>query len=260
MKQMDQTVLEVVNHIIQQHPHLAPAIESIAGVAQGKGYGSETIAHEVAVVSKLLGKVPTLAIDIGGNIGDYSAQLRVDNEALEVHIFEPSLTNINKLTARFQGLDCVHVVPRGLSDTAGTATLFADVSGSGMGSLSKRSLDHLNIHFDVTEEIQTMVFEDYWVQVLQRRPIDIVKIDIEGHELAALRGFGAALQAVRVIQFEFGGTDIDTRTFFKDFWLLFVANQFDLYRITPFGELKISSYRESDECFSISNYVAVNRR
>jgi hypothetical protein len=127
-----------------------------------------------------------------------------------------------------------------------------------MGSLTKRSLDHLHIHFDVTESVQTIVFEDYWTTVLQKRPIDIVKIDIEGHELSALKGFGAALGAVKVVQFEFGGTDIDTRTFFKDFWLLFAAHGFEIYRITPFGELKISSYRESDECFSISNYVAVN--
>jgi hypothetical protein len=46
----------------------------------------------------------------------------------------------------------------------------------------------------------------------------MVKMDIEGHELTALKGFGAALDVARVLQFEFGGCNIDSRTYFQDFW------------------------------------------
>jgi hypothetical protein len=88
----------------------------------------------------------------------------------------------------------------------------------------------------------------------------MVKIDIEGHELSALRGFGSALDSTRVLQFEFGGTDIDTRTFFQDFWYFFRDRNFDLYRITPLGAQKITRYQESDEYFSITNYIASNGR
>lgn len=35
---------------------------------------------------------------------------------------------------------------------------------------------------------------------------------------------------------------------------------FDLYRITPIGIELISVYRESDEFFPTTNYLAVNRR
>lgn len=85
-----------------------------------------------------------------------------------------------------------------------------------------------------------------------------MKIDIEGLELAALRGFGAALDATSVLQFEFGGCNIDTRSYFRDFWTLFQRRGFTLYRITPFGLDRIARYRESDEFFSTTNYVARN--
>jgi hypothetical protein len=103
-------------------------------------------------------------------------------------------------------------------------------------------------------------FEDYWTERLGRRDLDIVKIDIEGHELAALDGFGDAILATRVLQFEFGGSNIDTRTYFQDFWYFFRRFEFDLYRITPFGLAYVDRYREVDETFLVTNYVAVNRR
>ena len=69
--------------------------------------------------------------------------------------------------------------------------------------------------FDYSEDVQTLRFDRYWPDHLDGGRIDIAKLDIEGHELQALTGFGAALSACRVIQFEFGGCNIDTRTFFQ---------------------------------------------
>jgi len=86
-----------------------------------------------------------------------------------------------------------------------------------------------------------------------------VKLDIEGHELAALKGFGRALNVTRALQFEFGGCNIDTRTYFQDFWYFFRDQHFDLYRITPFGAERIRRYKERDEFFKTTNYIAVRR-
>ncbi len=77
--------------------------------------------------------------------------------------------------------------------------------------------------------------------------------------MAALQGFGGALSVVRAVQFEFGGANIDTRTYFRDFWYLFTEAGFDLFRITPFGPQRLGRYRERDEFFSTTNYVAVRR-
>jgi hypothetical protein len=111
-----------------------------------------------------------------------------------------------------------------LSDEAGSATLFSNEPGSGLGSLTKRKLEHFNIAFDTTETINTVRFEDYWKTTLQCRQLDMVKIDIEGHELTALKRFGGALHVAKVIQFEFGGCNIDTRTIFSRFLVLTTTN------------------------------------
>ena len=239
---------------------IARYLEKVAFYAQGKGYGSATIKQENKLVHQFLKKTPILAVDIGGNIGEYSAELRRLNPSLEIHIFEPSSVNIDKLKARFGEDEGINVLPYAVSGSEGSATLFSNRAGSPLGSLTKRKIDHHNIEFNHQETINTIRFEDYWNNHLKKRNIDIVKIDIEGHELSALEGFGEALLNSRVIQFEFGGCNIDTRTFFQDFWNFFRDKNFEIYRITPFGAEEINIYREYDEFFSTVNYIAVNKK
>ncbi|HEX3892289.1 MAG TPA: FkbM family methyltransferase [Terracidiphilus sp.] len=237
----------------------ALGIERMAAYAQGKGYGTSSIRQENALVHKLLNRQPQLVIDIGGNIGDYTAELRRRNPLAEVHTFEPSPTNVGRLRSRFKDDKNIFIVPFAVSDTVGAATLYSDDPGSGLASLTQRKLDHFGIHLNVKESIDTIRFEDYWLKALNGRPLDIVKIDIEGHELAALKGFGNAISSTSVFQFEFGGCNIDTRTFFQDFWYFFKEHEFEIFRITPLGLDQITRYRELDEFFSTTNLIAAKR-
>lgn len=235
-------------------------VEKVAARAQGKGYGSSTIQQENRLTHKLMDSPPRLAIDIGGNVGNYTAEIRRRNPSTEIHTFEPSSKNIKTLESRFSNDPHIHIVPCAVSDSVGVFTLYSDTPGSGASSLTQRKLDHFNIHFDVTESVRTIRFEDYWMQQLGGRALDLVKMDIEGHELAALKGFGQAIEATKILQFEFGGCNIDTRTSFQDFWYFFKDHGFELHRISPLGLDRIASYRESDEFFITTNYIAVNRR
>ncbi len=225
----------------------------------GKGYGAATIVQEVRMVSSLLGRRPRLAVDIGGNIGDYSAELLRVFPGIELHVFEPATSNANRLRARFAAQEQVSLQQAALSDVAGRMTLFADQDGSALASLAQRQRGRLNVRFDPMEEVEVRRFDTYWKQSLSSRVIDIVKIDVEGYELMVLRGFGEAIRNVRVLQFEFGGTNIDTKVFFRDLWGFFEKAGFDLYRITPLGVMRIEHYQERDELFIITNFIAVNR-
>jgi FkbM family methyltransferase len=237
---------------------LSKLVERFSGYAQGKGGYFMGIRQEVKLAHQMLKSAPQLAIDIGGNVGEYTVELRKKNPSLEIHTFEPSSTNIEKLKARFSSDKNIKLIPCAVSSSTGLATLFSNEPGSGLGSLVKRKLDHFNIDFNFKEPIETLRFEEYWEDRLAKRTIDIVKIDIEGHELAALDGFGKALQSTKVIQFEFGGCNIDTRTYFQDFWYFFKDHGFEIYRMTPFGLEHIQQYRESDESFATTNFLAVN--
>lgn len=236
------------------------SVERIAAYLQGKGWGSSTVAKEFASAVSLLDKNGlSLCIDIGGNKGTYTEEVVRKFPKAKVVVFEPAKVSIKILTKKFGKQKNVAIEPFGVSNVSGSATLYSDEDGSGLASLTKRRLDHFNIDFANTEPIETIIFEDYWKKHLDSKPINICKIDIEGHELDALAGFGEALKHIDIIQFEFGGCNIDTRTFFQDFWYFFADNNFEVFRITPFGTVRIGRYSELDEFFSTTNYLAKRR-
>lgn len=107
------------------------------------------------------------------------------------------------------------------------------------------------------EQVSLIRFDEYWKNKDQL--IDYVKIDVEGHELDVLEGFGELINKIKLIQFEFGGCNIDTRTFFQDFWYFFQEKEFLLYRISPRGCRQIKFYTPREENFITSNYIAVNQ-
>jgi FkbM family methyltransferase len=232
--------------------------ERLIAWLMGKGYGSATLEQEVKAALSLLTRIPVLAIDVGGNVGGYSKALlsRVPN--LEIHIFEPSSVNTVKLHNSFTGNQKVYIKPMGLSDKDADAILYADKLGGGLGSLTNRRLEHFGIEMNATEMVHTIRFEDYWKNTLKSRTIDLAKLDIEGFELAALHGFGQAIRETRVIQFEFGGCNLDTRTNFQDFYYFFTGLNFKIYRITPLGLNEINKYDELDEIYLTTNFLAVN--
>lgn len=239
---------------------LAKFFEKASAYAQGKGYGTATVRQENILVHRLLARPPKLALDIGANVGEYTSEIRRYNLKTEIHLFEPSAINVSRLMEKFRCDDRVTVVPCALSNITGSAFLFSDRPGSGMASIVKRRVDHLGIDFDIKEFVATLRFEEYWTQTLQSREVDIAKIDAEGCELQILHGFGNAIFATKVLQFEFGGCNVDSRTFFRDFWYFFTEKGFVLYRITPLGAVRLEHYEESDEFFSTTNYIAVNTK
>ena len=63
--------------------------------------------------------------------------------------------------------------------------------------------------------------------------IDFVKIDTEGYEYNVLKGFGDSLHKVRILQFEYGGTYLDSNTTLRQ-----VLDYLEQYGFTRFFYLK----------------------
>jgi len=231
-------------------------VEKMAARLQGKGWGAGTVKNEVRAAVRLMeANTLNLCIDIGGNKGNYTAQILKYFPDARIFIFEPSKVNQEIIAKKIHHRN-VFIKGAAVSRQKGKATLFSNRPGSGLASLSRRRLNHVNIDFSYEEEVETIRFEDFWEEQLQRAFINICKLDIEGHELDALEGFGAALHNIDVIQFEFGGCNIDTRTYFQDFWYFFKSHGYILYRITPFGISLVKKYKEIDEHFTTTNYLA----
>lgn len=234
-------------------------LEYLALKFQGKGYGAISIDKEVSAVLRLLKGNLNMAIDIGANIGSYTERLLQSKPDIEVHLFEPASVNYLKLISKFENFSNVFINQLAVSNQNQASILYSNFAGSPLGSLSKRNLSHFNVEFEEQENIVSIKFEDYWRDILKMKAIDLVKMDIEGHELDALNGLGESIRSIKLIQFEFGGCNIDSRTYFQDFWYFFKNNNFELYRITPFGSQHVKQYREFDESFVTTNYLAKNK-
>ena len=244
-------------------------IVRLAGKLQrsiGIGSGAFDCANEVAAVAHLLQKnsfeisPEKLILDVGGNLGDWTHETILRWPNSEIVIFEPSKAALNKLESRYQGVENVKIVSKALSDSRGSATLFSDVAGSGLGSLSERDLEYIGIHFSHSETVQVDTLDNYLHGII--KPIAILKIDVEGHELAVLQGatdLFASNRRPKIVQFEFGGACIDTRTYFRDLWKFFENYEYDLFRIGKRKLHKIVEYREELEIFKTTNIIAIQR-
>ena len=91
-----------------------------------------------------------------------------------------------------------------------------------------------------------------------------MKLDVEGHELDVLRGAVRMLesQKIKMISFEFGSCNLDSRTYFQDFFYFFKEiGMSTLFRITPSGYLSpIKEYQEIYEQFRTTNFIALPKQ
>lgn len=235
-------------------------LERACAYLQGKGYGSATIDREVRHALHLLGRAPRLVFDIGANKGLWTQSLLRRHPDCSVHAFEPQPACQRILGALFKDNPNVSVHPQAVSNVKDTLTLHFDEEGSGLASLSKRQLDHHGIRLEKSVRVQTLVIDDFAEQN-GLAAIDIVKMDVEGHELTVFDGMQRLLQGQtppEVIQFEFGGCNIDSRTFFRDFYLL-LSPRYCFHRQTPFGLTVLDRYHEADECFRTTNFFLKRR-
>jgi FkbM family methyltransferase len=205
--------------------------------------------------------------DVGANVGDYSLLIKQHLPSASIYAFEPSRSTFEQMVTQLSQANCgsnIKPYNLGFSDAEKTVELFSySIEGQEVSLLS--SIDQ-RLPTQVVE-VKTQTSEKIEVQTIDQfcsaegiGRIDFLKADVEGHELAVLRGarqmIGGGL--ISFIQFEFGPANIYSRTFFYDFWSL-LSDRYDLFRIIPQGIAPISYYSEQREVFLTTNYLAVRK-
>ena len=149
--------------------------------------------HLPKVLRKLL-KSDSSAVDVGAHIGSFTSQLlQIAPQGKHVAI-EASPTKAAWLKSHFPQVD-VHIVAA--SDTNGTATFQENLLRPGFSRLSSVANNDECVAYSV--EIRRL--DD----LLTSRSIDLIKIDVEGHELSVLRGATEIIRKYRpAIIFECG--------------------------------------------------------
>ena len=235
-------------------------IEVIISGSLGKGveFGVE---NEIQTIKKFLKKDPKVIFDIGANYGNYTYELLKYYPNSNYYLFEPGELPYKHLLNKFQNYSNIKVYNYAISNNNSSKFLYYDEKDLGGASLYKRRLENVNNKYDKHKEVESISLNTLFKNDFNDSSftIDFCKIDTEGHEFTILNSFKDNFEKFRLIQFEFGGTNIDSRTYFQDFWYL-LKDYFDIYRIGPSGPILIKEYTERDEIMIFANYLVVNKK
>lgn len=247
--------LKEYQHVFQELNYLSLKGMNIGGDGDTNNSGEKSAL--VYIFDKLAFKDDLVIFDVGANIGKYTILLHeVFGENTNIFSFEPSKKTFNKLIENTKLFKNTKLHNFGFGKEDAFLTLYSNEEESGLASVYKRRLNHFNIDMNLKEDIEIKTIDTFCYENNIDK-INFLKLDIEGNELNALEGAKKMLDNHKIdfIQFEFGGCNIDSRTYFQDFYYLLNEN-FYIYRIVIDGLYLIDNYKEMYESFITTNYLA----
>lgn len=161
----------------------------------------EHVDKQDAFYRRTLGGNNTLIFDVGANMGDHAEVF--SRLSPQVVCVEPDLTNCAILKARFPQRK-VTVVPKAVSDSIGIASFHVQGEGSAYNTLSQKWVDVLTdverSRYEATRFTGEIPVETTTLDALihQYGQPDFIKIDVEGFELAVVRGLSVPVKMLSV--------------------------------------------------------------
>ena len=161
---------------------------------------------------------PRIFWDVGANIGFYSLLFLLHRPNGSVLAFEPDLRNLYlfRRTIRRNALSSIKVVPKAVDRQAGETTFFLDDITGATGTIVPNN-------FFISDQygaipLQTVVITTSLdEQLRENEGPDLIKIDVEGAELAALEGGRCTLgNYLPIVLYETKNNSAQTGKFLKN--------------------------------------------
>ena len=246
----------IANRMMETPSRLAEAYWCVLlGKGAGTGWAMDA---EIRAAVRLIDRPDPIVLDVGANTGEWSARLLKAVPGARLLLCEPQPAC--QAAIRQRELPHAELIPQAISDCEDEAReLFTSGATSGIASLHQRDDTCFDgLQFATIEVLTTTI--DRIVETRSLDRIDFLKMDIEGHELHALHGARQSLAEgrIRALSFEFGTSNVNSRSFFRDFWNLLTPLGYKIYRVLPSARLMpIREYYEDCEYFrGVTNYVA----
>lgn len=238
--------------------------EAYLAFVQGKGAGAGwDIQAESSIAVSHIHRPDAIIFDVGAHQGEWSQHfLRALGPTNKCRIFQFEPLQRNQTRLRSLDLPRTILIEAAVSDKSGIATLYTPDAWSSVASLHSRRDSFLQ-QYRFTEEKVKVVTIDEVIDDFKIDVVDFMKLDIEGNELAALHGSRESLKSkqIKALTFEFGSGNINSRTYFHDFWDILHTCGYAIKRICPGGLLvPIEEYYEDLEYFrGATNYLAASQ-
>ena len=234
-------------------------VEAYLSILLGKGAGTGwAIDAEIAAVKLAINRSNAILFDVGANRGEWSSLCHKLYPQAKFFLFEPQPA-CQKIILDLNIPNSI-LIPKAVSSKTTQVELYSDSSTSGIASLHQRQDSYFKNNKFTSFAVDTITIDEI-VSEYNLEYIDFIKIDIEGHELEALKGAGKSLASgmIKALAFEFGSGNVNSRTFFRDFWDLLNPLGYKIYRILPSSQMMpIKEYYEDCEYFrGVSNYLSV---
>lgn len=155
-------------------------------------------------IRKFLPDAPVI-IEAGAHVGIDTLEMSRVWPKGSIHAFEPVPDIFAKLAENTKGLRNVKLYPCALGAATGTARIFVS-GGTSDGSSSllepkEHLTEHPEVHFNSRIEIPVMTLDD-WSEKYGVRNADLLWLDMQGNELAAMKAGERILGTVRAIHIE----------------------------------------------------------
>lgn len=200
-----------------------------------------------------------IVFDVGANIGGYSMDLKKINKNAIIYAFEPHFKNFKLLQDNLINFKDIYLYNIGLSSEKTKLKIYdyKNMDGSPRASVYKDVIEFMYGSETVEYEIEVNTIDNF-VNIMKIKKIDLLKIDVEGHELDVLKG---ALNTINnglidIIQFEFNYTDIISHSFLYDFFKL--LPNYEFYRLLRKGKIHIENVAYN-EIFLYQNIIAIKK-
>ena len=199
-----------------------------------------------------------IAFDVGAAKGGWTKIALAADPHVKVHCFEPTSRRFKILEDLKLG-DRVVLNNLGLGDSAGEARIFYGASGGSNSLYPQRYNGEAYVAADV-ETVKISTIDNY----CRERGIDwvdFIKMDIEGYEMAAIRGAEQMLRRGRIgiIQFEYSYVFLDAGTSLRAVmeYVHSINRDYRFHKLYPDGARPIPTYDQTMDNFKTQNWALI---
>ena len=202
-----------------------------------------------------------IVFDIGANVGDYTKYILKINPNVKVFCFEPVLKTYNTLIKNLSSeikdskVVCNNLA---LSNEIGEAEMYIYDDFDGRNSLHFNPVHSYDPKILHKEKANLTTLDDYVIKNGIDR-IDLLKIDVEGHETRVIEGAANLIKKkmIKCIQFEYNNNWASAEFTLQNIYNLLSEFGYKFYRLAIWGKIPIKTYNKKLDNYRHSNYISM---